>query len=89
MHTITVTFEDREFEAIKAKKEKTTWHDLILQCRNYVKYDKWGFKCENCGFVFDLIAINESHQDFIDDESPYAFCPTCGYAHLIAGATHE
>ena len=33
MHTITVTFEDKEFEAMKKvkKREDKSWHDFILE----------------------------------------------------------
>ncbi|MBA7526078.1 hypothetical protein ES705_18238 [subsurface metagenome] len=31
MKSITVYFEDEEFEKIKKAKKKTSWHDFILQ----------------------------------------------------------
>lgn len=30
MHTITVTFDNEEFEELKKLKGKTSWHDFIL-----------------------------------------------------------
>lgn len=37
MHTITVTFEDKEFKELKRVKEehKLNWHDFILKAQTY------------------------------------------------------
>jgi len=32
MRDVRVTFEDAEFERIKAKKGNLSWHDFILKC---------------------------------------------------------
>ena len=37
MHTITVTFEDKEFEELKRVKEEhnLNWHDFVLKAQAY------------------------------------------------------
>ena len=41
MHTITVTFEDKEFEDLKEEKGKTPWHNFILENMKKAKaYDE-------------------------------------------------
>ena len=42
MHTITVTFEDKEFEELKRVKEKIiklNWHDFILEGKRRIEWE--------------------------------------------------
>ena len=48
MHTITVTFEDKEFKELKAKKKKVSWHNFILENMKKAKaYDEYLAKVES------------------------------------------
>ncbi len=47
MKSITVHFEDKEFEKLKEAKKNTSWHDFLL---NLIKKNKNGVKSNDCRF---------------------------------------
>ena len=68
MHTITVTFEDKEFEDLLKEKGKTTWHNFILLPK--IKIEKGQSKDKLIAFIKWLIRdYNEGKENpyYIDE----------------------